>query len=244
MPFFLWNWAEKLGVPVADMAAWRDVDLAAELGAQLPFPVYLSNDASAACAAEVVFGPADTPSDFLYVYMGYFVGGGVVLGGALFSGEGNAGAIGPMPVPTAKGPKPLLDVASLSQLERRHREVGKATGAMWEEAEDWRLDPALIEDWLDEAAGGLAYAITAACAVVDFRHAIIDGWIPRAFCAQLVARVDAALDRYDFTGLARPHLRQGTAGADARALGAASLPLSDRFLVEAALGESQNAGAA
>ena len=34
------------------------------------------------------------------------------------------------------------------------------------------------------------------------------------------------------TGLEIPEIREGTVGADARALGAASLPLFDRFMVD------------
>jgi len=60
--------------------------------------VYLGNDATSACGAELVFGTAETPPEFLYIYVGYFVGGGVVLNGALYSGRsGNAGAIGTFP---------------------------------------------------------------------------------------------------------------------------------------------------
>ena len=103
MPFFLWNWAQTLGVPEENMASWRVADIRAEIAALFDFPVFLQNDASAACGAEVVFGPADAPRDFLYFYVGYFIGGGIVLNGALYSGGGNAAALGPLPVPTENG---------------------------------------------------------------------------------------------------------------------------------------------
>ena len=38
--------------------------------------------------------------DFIYFYVGAFVGGGLVLNGGLFAGRtGNAAALGSMPVP-------------------------------------------------------------------------------------------------------------------------------------------------
>lgn len=232
MPFFLWNWAPKLGVPDERMAAWRDIDIRDEIADQFDFPVFLQNDASAACGAQVVFGPADQPRDFLYVYIGYFVGGGVVLNGALYTGRGNAGALGPMPVATPQGPKPLIDVASLSVLEARQRDAGVDTAQMWAGPDDWALDAEILECWAQEAALGLAGAAAAACAVIDFEAVLIDGWIPRDLQARLVAAADAQLDLFDLTGLARPNIRSGTIGADARAVGAASLPLSERFLVD------------
>ena len=73
----------------------------------------------------MVFGPQDGPRDFLYFYVGFFIGGGVVLNGSVFSGRGNSGALGPLPVPTTGAEvRPLIDVASLCVLERRLVEAG------------------------------------------------------------------------------------------------------------------------
>ena len=232
IPFFLWDWAESLGVEDSEMAAWRTADIRSDIAARYDFPVFLQNDASAACGAEVVFGPSDGPRDFLYFYVGYFIGGGVVLNGALYTGGGNAGALGPLPVPRPNGKvQPLIDVASLSVLESRLHGFGVATTTMWQSSEDWDIDADTLAVWIDGAAYGLAHAITAACAVIDFGAVLIDGWIPKSLRADLVAAVNRELDMQNFTGLQRPDVRGGTIGADARVLGAASLPLSERFLV-------------
>lgn len=234
-PFFLWDWAEKLGVPVQNMAGWRDANLQEALAARYAFPVFLQNDGNAACSAEVVFGTSDTPKDFLYFYVGYFIGGGVVLNGALYSGAGNAGALGPMPISGGDGPKrQLLDVASLSGLEARLNRSGNDTTRMWQSAEGWDLDEVILADWLDEAAGGIAQAVAAACVVIDFGAVVIDGWLPRALCARLVEQVSLKISQLDLAGWSRPEIRIGTVGADARTLGAAGLPLSERFLTDTA----------
>lgn len=240
MPFFLWDWARHLGVPEDRMAAWRDVDLRAELAALHDFPVFLQNDASSACGAQVVFGPPDLPQDFLYFYVGYFIGGGVVLKGTLYTGRGNAGGLGPLPVPTPEGPKPLIDVASLSGLESRLQAAGSDTSGIWTGTQDWGLDARVIGDWVDSAAHGLAHASVSACAIIDFEAVLIDGWLPDALREDLVTATARHLDRFDLTGLTRPAIRPGTIGPDARTLGAAALPLSERFLVNA--DAMQNAG--
>ena len=119
MPFFLWDWAQTLQVPQEKMAAWRHVDLPAALAERVGVPVFLQNDASAACGAELVLGPENAPREFLYFYIGFFIGGGGVLNGAIYSGQGNSGALGPMPVADASGQiRPLIEVASLYTLER------------------------------------------------------------------------------------------------------------------------------
>ncbi len=236
IPFFIWEWGALLGTSAEDMEAWRNLDLRAEVGALFDFPVFLQNDATCACGAELVFGDRDTPPDFLYVYMGYFVGGGVVLNDRLFTGStGNAGALGPLPVPHAgEGTRQLIDVASLAGLERMVADAGGDANALWKSAAAWRVDPRLIDAWAGTAAPAIAHAIVASVSVMDFEHVLIDGWLPERVREGLVARVRAELDRMDLSGLPHPAVMPGTVGADARALGAASLPLSERYLVDTA----------
>jgi hypothetical protein len=69
--------------------------------------------------------------------------------------------------------------------------------------------------------------------VIDFQAAVIDGWMPETVRARIVAAVAAALTRIDAEGLQLPPVREGTVGIHARAMGGASLPLSERFLVGA-----------
>ncbi len=78
----------------------------------------------------------------------------------------------------------------------------------------------------------MAHAIVSAISLIDFEAVLIDGWIPRDLRSALVVETAARLDRYDLTGLNRPDVREGTIGPDARAVGAASLPLSERFLLD------------
>jgi len=115
IPFLLWDWAKVLGVEPEKMAAWRHRDLQGELSEELELQVYLQNDATSACSAELVFGTGEQPANFLHVFIAFFVGGGVVLNGTLFPGPtGSAGAIGPLPVVDLSGNRrQLMDIASL-----------------------------------------------------------------------------------------------------------------------------------
>ena len=118
MPFQLWNWVQAAGAPQAEMDEWRVRDIQAELSAATGLPVYVQNDATSACGAELVFGKGERPKDFLYFYFGYFIGGGLVLNGQLFLGRsGNAAGVGPLPLPGPDGAmRRLFDVASMSVL--------------------------------------------------------------------------------------------------------------------------------
>lgn len=235
MPFELWSWADAAGAPPGAMDGWRHTDIRAALAERCPFPVYLQNDATAACGAELVFGHPPAQGDFIYFYVGAFVGGGIALGGRLFSGStGNAGALGSMPVPDPAGTmRQLIDVASISVLEKTLVARGLDATGLWTSPDDWGELGEDLERWVDGAAHGLAHAILAATAVIDFQSAIIDGWLPLAVRAALVARTAHHLSQLDSEGLTLPAVREGTVGRHARALGGASLPLAERFLVGA-----------
>ncbi len=235
MPFELWNWADTAGAPREIMDEWRHSDIRADIQGLCDFPVYLQNDATAACGAELVFGNTGHLRDFIYFYIGAFAGGGVVLNGRLYSGPtGNAGAVGSMPVPGPDGrPTQLIDVASLAILERAINAKGREASYLWTSPEAWRDDKQEYEDWFCSAGAALAYAIVAAASLIDFEAAVIDGWMPASARATLVKAVQKSLSTIDVEGLHLPDVREGTVGVHARALGGASLPLSERFLVGA-----------
>ena len=66
----------------------------------------------------------------------------------------------------------------------------------------------------------------------QFDPVVVDGTVPEAIRGDLVQRISNQLEGNPLAGIVPPKLREGTVGSDARSLGAASLPLSDRFLVD------------
>ena len=61
---------------------------------------------------------------------------------------------------------------------------------------------------------------------------MIDGWMPTSVRAEVTRRTHAALHRLDLSGVDPPVIREGTVGAQARSLGAAAIPLSQRYLID------------
>ncbi len=234
MPFRLWNWAEEIGAPAARMDDWRRVDVRQRLEDALPFPAYIRNDATAACGAELAFGRNAAARDFIYFFVGTIIGGGLVLNGGLYSGPtGNAGSVSGLLAPGPGGrPVRLMDLASLITLERRLAEAGHPTEAIRDTEADWSRFGVLLDDWIDAAGYGLAYGIAAAAEVIDFEMAIIDGAVPEIVKARILERVTAQLARMDFPGVDPPQVGLGSLGAQARAIGGASLPLFDQFLID------------
>ncbi len=232
LPNEIWQWEDEIAAPRGALNAWQTFDLEARLAEWSGLPVQSCNDASAACAAELLFGNPHGHHDFLYVFVGFFVGAGVVLDGTLYAGRsGNAGAIGSMPVGGRSGTRrQLLHEASLSGLENRLVSAGLPAAHLLEAAdEDWQALEADVAAWLDSAARGLAQAIVAANAIIDFQAVLIDGAFPAQIRARLVAKVQDETALLDQRGITPFRIEAGTLGRRARAVGGATLPLLQHF---------------
>jgi predicted NBD/HSP70 family sugar kinase len=233
-PFELWNWVDEMGAPEQDMNAWRDIDLVEDIGEIVSFPVFLQNDATAACGAELVFGQGANYADFAYFFIGSFIGGGVVLNQAVYAGRtGNAGAFGSMPVGDRAGnPSQLIDQASLFVLEEMLNADGINPDQLWRDPESWGDIGPQLDLWIAQAARSLAVAITSVCSVIDFETVIVDGGFPPYVRDRVVAAIRDAVTGLDLQGIAMPRVEPGVVGNGARAIGAASLPLFSRYLLD------------
>ncbi|MDQ5897681.1 MAG: hypothetical protein RLZZ592_2619 [Pseudomonadota bacterium] len=233
-PLSMEKWSSVLGSQAhTALAGWEHLDLHREVEALTRLPVSFAKDTTAACVAELLQGHGTAVRSFLYIFVGTFVGGGLVLSGHIASGQrGNAGAIGSLPVGLARGGEPppqLLEVASGWQLEQALLQAGHDPLQV---QHDDIVSPAfapLVEPWLEQA--GLALAMTAAsgAAMLDLDAVIVDGSLARPLIDALIERTRQRLAVYRFDGLHAPALLAGRVGAHARALGGALLPLHTQF---------------
>ncbi|WP_226780927.1 ROK family transcriptional regulator [Oceaniglobus trochenteri] len=232
-PFELWNWYDSLGARQEDMEVWRHLSFAERIARFSDLPVHVENDATAACRAEHVFGIGPTLGDFAYFFVGSFIGGGIVLNGSVYQGPGgNAGAFGSLPMATgAGGQTQLIDLASIYLLEARLAAAGQDTAQLWTLPQDWSAFEPLVTAWIEDSARAIAQAVVAVSAVIDFADFVIDGAIPAATRSALVAAIRAHLETADLRGITLPRLHEGQVGLNARAIGAAAVPIYSQFLL-------------
>jgi predicted NBD/HSP70 family sugar kinase len=233
-PFELWNWAEQVGAPDGAMNAWRDVDLQEAVSQRVTYPVYLQNDATSACGAELVFGTGPSYPDIVYFFIGTFIGGGIVLNSSIYTGKsGTAGAVGPLPVRDRDGnTTQLLNIASIFRLENMLRDRGIDHKPLWYSADDWIDFGEPLEQWIQDSAMALAQAIVSAASIIDFSAAVIDGGFPAWVRQRIVAATVRAVSKLDLQGVVLPDIIEGMVGSQARAIGGASLPFFARFLTD------------
>ena len=234
-PLSLEGWHAVLGMAPQLTARWAGIDIRERVVAMTDLPVEFVKDTAAACVAELVAGRGRNLRSFLYVFFDTFIGGGLVIDSHLRAGlTGNAGAVGSLPLGLARAgrggvPEQLLSQASLVSLETRFTEHGlDATAAVDARAlqAPWATH---TRQWLRTAAPAVAFAANSAACLLDLDGIIIDGSFSRELLREVIAAVNAALDLYDWEGVARPQVLEGTIGSDARAMGGALLPLYANF---------------
>lgn len=238
MAFDIWRWHQQVGAPRESLEAWRELDLKAEVARISDLPVFVVNDATAACRAEHMLGGGKAWRDYLYFYIGSFVGGGVVLNNSVYEGvRGNAGALGPLPVARPDLPDGrLLDLASLTILEQSLGQSGRDPRALRDQPDDWSEFEDHLTPWIEACAEGLAQGALASCAVIDFEAVVIDGALPDAVRRRVVKRTQEILPTLDARGLILPEVAEGQIGANARALGAATKPIIAQYFLDSHAG--------
>ncbi|WP_339718253.1 ROK family transcriptional regulator [uncultured Maritimibacter sp.] len=233
MPGELWHWLDDFGAPHAEMAAWRDFDATAAFAQVLPGPISVENDATAACRAELIFGPDRRHRDSVYFFVGAFIGGGIVLNGSVFTGaRGTSGGFGPMRIPDEPGGTRLVDHASLAVLERLVREGGHDPAALYGGQPGWDALEPVVGPWIARSARSLAHAVVSTLAVIDVEGVVIDGALPPSVRSRLVTEVREQFDLLDQQGVIRPKIDEGSFGSVARALGAAAYHISTDYMVD------------
>jgi len=113
---------------------WRDVPVTLPIAKRLGRPVLADNDVNALTVAEQWFGRGYGVDDFVVVFAGEEIGGGIVVGGSVYRGaDGAAGEIGHLPVngedaPCRCGHSGCLNALSSDGAVRRYATEAMAAG--------------------------------------------------------------------------------------------------------------------
>jgi predicted NBD/HSP70 family sugar kinase len=234
-PLSLGGWQSVLGIAPRQAAKWALIDIRERVSAMTRLPVQFVKDTAAACVAELVAGRGRSIGSFLYVFIDTFIGGGLVIESQLRGGlTGNAGAVGSLSLGLAQAgrgapPHQLLSRASLVNLESRFTENKLDPDAALDVRAMQKPWWPHTEEWLREAGPAIAFAINSAACLLDLEGVIVDGSFSREMLRATLTTVNHSLDQFNWEGVARPAVLEGTIGSDARAMGGALLPLYSNF---------------
>ncbi len=243
MPWFMGAWTKEPFMKKEIARKWDEINFSDELAKAVDLPLFIENDCSAAAVAELQFGVGNQKSNFLYVFIGTFVGGGLVLHGNVETGiYGNACSLGTMPVPGSTldtapvhsgSYEMLLDRASLFCLIRHLSGHGIKINDI--NGLDAVMDQArpLIQEWLEDCADALAYVFISAIGILDFESIVIDAHLPRYLLIELVEIISRRIrQNAPQSGTFIPEILPGKVGVDAIAVGGAILPFYSNFAAD------------
>ena len=239
MPYNLGSWQRELDIPQTAYRVWNEFDLREALARGTGLDVFCENDGTAAAVAELFHGQDRSLDDFLYLFVGAALGGGVVLSGDYRRGvNANAGDIGLMPTgPSGLGvappgdgrPEIALTRASVNSLIRHLRDTGAAVETRDQLEELIETGHPAVTAWLDDAAAALVVPVLSAVRGLDVQDVVVDDTLPRPALDQLIARLAIGLAEASPESREPPRLVRGTVGREAPAIGAAILPLHLNF---------------
>lgn len=218
-------------------SGWHDVPLADQLQRRLRLPVLLENNATAAAIGERWYGAGRQIDTFFYVFLGSGLGGGLIMNGRPYEGAtGNAGEIGFLPAVMAGRAGTAGtddDVGGHFNLPRLYEQL-RADGADARTPADLGAlftvgHPRLLA-WVDTAAAHLTGLVLAVEYLFDPEAIVLGGRLPDHILEAFVERVARALPARRVIGkISVPSVLLATAGADAAALGVATLPIHEFF---------------
>lgn len=244
-PFNLEAWLAELDLPPARFRLWQNVDFAGQLEQAIDLPVTVENDGTAAAIAELFHGLGRDENDFLYLFIGPAIGGGVVVGGdCLHGSRGNGGDVAVMPVGPSRlasaprggrGRDILIARASLKALDRHLAHAGvPAHGLAGLEAAVVRGEPP-VDEWIDDCVDALAPAILSAVAILDVPLVVVDTDLGAPLLERLLPPLRTALAAQAAEARHPPRVMPGSFGLEAGAIGAATVPMFFSFAPRAAI---------
>jgi len=217
------------------MREWEGFPLTDALEQATGLAANLQNDATAAAISEKTYGVATGLENFVYLFVGYGLGAGLIVNGEVYVGAvANAGEIGQIltAFPTDKKtmPEPLEHSVSLLSLCR----------ALDLDARDADLFPTLerrldahdqrLTNWVEGAASQLRYAIQIVESLFDPETVVLGGQLPQPLMTRLVQLVEPLLPSVaDRVARNLPRLTFGSADLWTVALGAAIQPIHRTF---------------
>lgn len=234
-PHFWEGWYEMLQLEASADRKWNFDQVTDLFDFPEDVPVLVENDGSSAALGELTFGSGANHRDFLYVHIGTFIGGGLVIDGTLRTGAyGNTAILGPFPVnrSTLKGARissrpfePLLGRASIQALIEHAERAGAEVEFVRGEAQVAAQSNAFVEEWIDDCSAALAQFFIGVWSLIDVDAIVLDGALPRDVLQRIVDCTESKIRDLRIEGIFPSSIILGELGPMAQSIGAACLPV-------------------
>jgi biotin operon repressor len=170
-------------------------------------PVFVQNDVTAAAGGESMFGAAKSLSDYLYFFLGARLQSRLILNHQIYHGNSSMS----------------FDVG-LQNLETRMTKSGAPVPELWDRNASWPLHDETFGTWRQDCLAQLNQTISSLTQFVEIKTIVLSSYAPKEICREICADLERSA----------PGVRAlvSNVAAAPKAVGAASLPFSSRFIVE------------
>ncbi|WP_292450260.1 ROK family transcriptional regulator [Mesorhizobium sp.] len=181
--------------------------LQAEIEEQAKLPVFVQNDITAAAGGESMFGVAKPLDDYLFFYLGARLQSRLILNHQIYKGNSSAS----------------FD-HGLLRLENELTVRGRPCELIWDSNTEWPDLGEAYTEWLSECSNRLKASISALTQFVEFKTVVLSSYAPQKIAKALCADISR-----EFANIEALPAR---VTISPKAVGAASLPFSSRFMIQ------------
>jgi predicted DNA-binding transcriptional regulator len=178
-----------------------------EIEEQLGVSVFVQNDITAAASGESMFGVAKSLTDYMYFYLGAMLHGRLVLNHQIYNGN-----------------SPVSFDVGIAALERELARHGQPPAPLWDRTGAWPDYGDLLKAWEKQLIDQMARSLDAVSQFVEFETVVLSSYAPQNICRDICRKLESTL-----TGV---KAIAGNITPSPKAVGAASLPFSSRFMVK------------
>lgn len=178
-----------------------------EIEEKLGISVFVQNDITAAASGESMFGVAKPLTDYMYFYLGSRLHGRLVLNHQIYNGN-----------------SPVSFDFGISALQRQLAAQGRSESALHNRTGKWPDFGDVFEAWSAQLVSQMVRSLDAVSQFVEFETVVISSYAPQDICREICLRLESRLT--SIRAIA------GNILLSPKAVGAASLPFSSRFMVE------------
>jgi predicted DNA-binding transcriptional regulator len=184
----------------------RFKDLQDEIEEELGISVFVQNDITAAVSGESMFGVAKPLTDYMYFYLGAKLHGRLVLNHQIYNGN-----------------SPVSFDVGIAALERELKKKGQPVAGLWDRTGIWPQAGDIFDVWSARLIEQMTRSLDAVSQFVEFETVVLSSYAPQQICRDICRKLGAVTSVKAIAGNITP---------SPKAVGAASLPFSSRFMVK------------
>jgi len=209
--------------PTTPLDDWALVNLENILSDATQLPSWAENDGNVAALGENMRGVGRWADNFVYIYLTYGFGGGIIMNGKLQRGHvGNAGEL--------RGTVPYSNYEiTLESLRLSVNSYGASFKDVNALIENFDINLPGIEEWIFSIKDTLRQVFRSMAAILDPAAIVIGGQIPKALGLRLIEECKPYEPLRRGIAMPSPKLVLAESDGDAGAIGAAILPLRSGY---------------